>query len=68
MGTLPADELLDLWKLEKLPLEMAMGHVLQHLTRLSKTVQALDLKTYQLDESIDGLIKSKKNGSPPLTR
>ena len=34
MGTLPPDELLRLWKLEKLPVEMAIGQILQHLVEM----------------------------------
>ncbi len=60
MGTLPADELLKLWCKEKLPLEMAMGHVLQHLTTLCNTVTALDRTAYRLRADIDGLIQNKK--------
>ncbi len=60
MGTLPADELLKLWKQEKLPLEMAMGHVLQHLSTLRNTVTALDRTAYRLRADIDGLIQNKK--------
>ena len=31
MGTIPAKELLSKWKQDDLPIEMALGHLLQHL-------------------------------------
>ncbi len=61
MGTMPPDELLKLWKLEKLPPEMAIGHLL-----LSKTIETLDLKVFKLRADVDGL--TREHGSPPHIR
>jgi hypothetical protein len=56
MSTMPPDELLKLWKLEKLPLEMAMGHVLQNLAKMQATIETLETSFYKLRSDVDGLI------------
>jgi hypothetical protein len=56
MGTIAPDELLDLWKLEKMPLEMAMGHVLQNLVNLNALIEATDTTLYKLRADVDDLV------------
>jgi hypothetical protein len=53
---MPPDELLKLWTLEKLPLEMAMGHVLQHLVKVQASLEALKTSSYKLQGKVDGLL------------
>jgi hypothetical protein len=56
MATLPPQELLNLWKLEQLPLEMGMGHVLQNLVKLSSELEVHTSTLYQLRADVDRLI------------
>jgi hypothetical protein len=56
MGTIAPEELLDLWKLEKMPLEMAMGHVLQNLVNLNALIEATDTAFYKLRADVDDLV------------
>jgi len=66
MSTMHPDELLKLWKLEKLPLEMAMGHVLQNLVRMQTTIESHDASLYNLRGHVDGLIAH--TGMEPRSR
>ena len=66
MSTMPPDELLKLWKLEKLPLEMAMGHVLQNLVRMQTTIESHDASLYTLRGHVDGLMAH--TGMEPRSR
>ena len=43
MGTITPSELLKLWKLEKLSVEMAVGHILQNLVNMHTTIEMVDL-------------------------
>ena len=56
MSTMPPDELLKLWTLEKLPLEMAMGHVLQNLVKIQASLEALRTSSRKLQGNVDGLL------------
>jgi hypothetical protein len=56
MGTVSPEELLDLWKLEKMPLEMAMGHVLQNLVNLNALIETTDTAFYKLRADVDDLV------------
>ena len=56
MSTMPPDELLKLWTLEKLPLEMGMGHVLQHLVKVQASLEALKTSSHKLQGNVDGLL------------
>ena len=40
MGTMPPKELLTLWAKDDIPVEMAVGHILQNLAKLQATVEA----------------------------
>ncbi len=48
MGTMTPKELLKLWKLEKVTVEMAMGHVLQNLVRMHDLIQANNTTLHKL--------------------
>jgi hypothetical protein len=76
MGTVSPEELLDLWKLEKMPLEMAMGHVLQNLVNLNALINTTDTAFYKLRADVDDLVvhtgvelrsktKSRSKGKKP---
>ncbi len=56
MGTITPDELLKLWKLEKVTVEMAIGHTLQNLVKLHTAIETLDTTLYGLRGDVDGLI------------
>lgn len=66
MGTMSPDELLSLWKLEKMPVEMAMGHVLQNLVEVYVDIKALDASLYKLQGDVDGLIA--RTGTKPHSK
>ena len=50
------EELLKQWKLENIPLEMAMGHVIQNLVKQQKAQDALNQAIYHLRSDMDRLI------------
>lgn len=56
MSTVTPEELLRLWKLENIPLEMAMGHVLQNLVKQQKAQDALNQMIANLRADVDRLI------------
>jgi len=56
MGTITPEELLKLWKLEKMPVEMAIGHILQNLVNMRTTIESTDTTLYKLRADVDGLI------------
>jgi site-specific recombinase len=56
MGTMAPDELLNLWKLEKLPVEMAVGHILQNLVKIRTDIDATDTSLYKLQADVDDLV------------
>ncbi len=56
MSTMPPDELLKLWTLDKLPLEMAMGHVLQNLVKVQASLETLKTSSHKLQGNVDGLL------------
>jgi len=56
MGTVTPEELLQLWKLEKMPVEMAIGHIVQNLVKIHTAIEMLDTSLYQLRADVDGLI------------
>jgi hypothetical protein len=47
MSTVTPEELLKQWKLEQMPLEMAMGHVLQNLVKQQTMLNTLELALAQ---------------------
>jgi hypothetical protein len=50
MGTVSPDELVRLWRQEELPVEMAVGHLLQNLVHLER---ALDAQRQLLQASLE---------------
>ena len=56
MGTITPEELLKLWKLEKMPVEMAIGHILQNLVNMRTTIESTDTTLYKLRADVDGLM------------
>ncbi len=56
MGTMPPSELLKLWKLEHITVEMAVGHILQNLITLHTTVEIFDASLCKLQGNVDDLI------------
>jgi hypothetical protein len=67
MATMPPAELLTLWKLEKLPLEMAMGHVLQNLVKIHADIEAINTTLYKLKSDTDRLAAHAGIELPPKT-
>lgn len=73
MGTLPPSELLRLWKLEKLTVEMAIGQILQHmdeiygmaeeLHRLRREVRRLKAKSPQPSQAGEVEANGEDDGS-----
>ena len=56
MGTLPPQELLKEWTLEKITVEMATGHSLQNLVQIQQTVDAIQTTLRKLRTDVDSLI------------
>ncbi len=56
MGTMTPSELLKLWKLEKLSVEMAVGHILQNLVNIHTANETADASLYKLRADVDGLM------------
>jgi len=56
MGTLPAKELLKKWEREELTVEMAIGHILQHLVKLLAALEAIKVTLRNLRADVDSLI------------
>ncbi|NIW50353.1 MAG: hypothetical protein GWN30_37945, partial [Gammaproteobacteria bacterium] len=55
MGTMTPQELLRLWTLDKITLEMAMGHVLQNLIQLQATSETHGRSLVKLQAGLDKL-------------
>lgn len=56
MGTMPPKELLTLWARDDMPVEMAIGHILQNLAKLQAAIEANHLKIRHLQTALDNLI------------
>lgn len=72
MGTVSPDELLRLWELEQITLEMAVGYLIQNQVKHDKAIQAANLSRSSLRADIDSLIvhtkmegKSQGRKKPP---
>ncbi|MFN8488377.1 MAG: hypothetical protein U0350_12335 [Caldilineaceae bacterium] len=63
MSTVTPEELLKLWKLDNIPMEMAMGHVLQNLGKQQKAQDALNQTLVNLRADVERLIAH--TGLPP---
>lgn len=57
MGTISSKELLKLWKLEKLTVEMAIGHIIQNLVNIQKTVDLTNTEIFTLWADMNDLAK-----------
>jgi len=55
MGTMPPKELLTLWTRDDMPVEMAIGHILQNLAKMQATVEANHLKIRHLQTDLENL-------------
>jgi hypothetical protein len=66
MGTMPPKDLLTLWAKDNMPVEMAIGHILQNLTKLQATVEANQRRIHQLQFTLENL--TGKNKIPQKTR
>lgn len=56
MSTITPQELLKQWKLEQIPVEMAMGHVLQNLVQQQTLIDALTLAVNKLRLQLDNTV------------
>jgi hypothetical protein len=66
MSTYTPVELLSLWKLEQLSLEMATGHLLQHLVKLTSELEAQRTVVTNLRTEVDRLLAHSQ--LPPNAR
>jgi hypothetical protein len=57
-------ELLNLWAKDDMPVEMAIGHILQNLAKLQATIEANHLKLRQLQTVLESLIGKDKCNKP----
>ena len=56
MGTMPPQELTKKWEREEITVEMAIGHILQHLVKILTTLKAINITLYNLRADVDSLI------------
>jgi hypothetical protein len=77
MGTIEAQKLLNKWKIEELTVEMAIGHIVQHLvilhdinqqagqsrTQIKDAIAAINITLANLRADVDALIAH--TGMPP---
>jgi len=64
MGTLPPNELLQLWTREDMSAEMAIGHVLQHLVKIQTTLDSLNRAIATLRAEADAHPRQEVTKSP----
>ena len=60
MGTMPPENLVTLWARDDMPVEMAIGHILQNLAKLQATVEANHRRIHQLQLTLENLIGKDK--------
>ncbi|NIP25669.1 MAG: hypothetical protein GWO38_18085 [Phycisphaerae bacterium] len=60
MGTIPPQELLKQWRLEKMSVDMTTGHILQNLVKLQRAIDAINITLYNLRADVDSLIAHTK--------
>jgi hypothetical protein len=60
MGTMSPKELLTLWARDDMPVEMAVGHILQNLAKLQAYLEANHLKIRRLQTALESLIDKDK--------
>lgn len=56
MGTLPPQELLKKWEHEEITVEMAIGHILQHLVKILAALETIKITLRKLRADVDSLI------------
>ncbi len=56
MSTITPQEILNQWKLEQIPVEMAMGHVLQNLIQQQTILDSLTLTVSKLSAQSGNLL------------
>jgi len=56
MGTISSQELIKKWEREEMTVEMAIGHILQHLAKIQTAIDAINLTLYNLRVTVDSLI------------
>ena len=56
MGTMPPQELIKKWEREEMTVEMAIGHILQHLAKIQTVIDAINITLYNLRADVDSLI------------
>jgi hypothetical protein len=56
MGTLPPQELLKKWEQEEITVEMAIGHILQHLVKILAALESIKITLRKIRADVDSLI------------
>ncbi len=56
MGTMPPQEIIKKWEREEITVEMAIGHILQHLAKIQTTIDAINITLYNLRATVGSLI------------
>lgn len=56
MGTMPPQDLLKKWEREEITVDMAIGHILQHLAKIQTVIDAINITLYNLRATVDSLI------------
>jgi hypothetical protein len=72
MGTMLPKELLKLWELAKISVEMAIGHILQNVVKIQTAIDTINLTLRHLRTDVDYLaahngvqLPSKSKKKPP---
>ncbi len=63
METLHPDELLKLWQREDLPTEMAIGQLLQNLSKMQTAIDSNNIALYRLRSDFDSLAEQIRTAS-----
>lgn len=56
MGTLSPQDLLKKWEHEEITVEMAIGHILQHLVKILAVLESIKTTLRKLRADVDSLI------------
>ena len=56
MGTMPPQELLKKWEQEEITVEMAIGHILQHLVKILAVLENVKITLSKLRADVDSLM------------
>ena len=56
MGTISPQELFKAWRLEKIKVETAVGHLIQNVIKLYTTIEKMTISLYNLRSDVDSLI------------